>query len=151
MGIEERVQQRTIDGFTYEVTPVTAAAGYKALLRFMKLASPVLSAAMDGGKTMEQAAAAALSKLATTVEEGDLLYFAKLFGPQTKFCEEGKESSDCWATLTSDAQELHFAARYMAMFDWLKFCMEVNFGGFFGESIRRATAAADQAKKATKA
>jgi hypothetical protein len=150
MGIEDRVQQKMIDGFTYEVRPLQAGIGRKALLRFIKLAGPVIAAATESGKSMTEAATSALSVLSTTLDDKDVDYFVGLFGPHTRFCEEGQESGDRWAQLNVAAQEMHFSARYMAMFDWLKFSMEVNFGGFFGESIRRATEAADQAKTTAK-
>jgi hypothetical protein len=138
MGIEDRIQTKTIDGYTYEVTPCQAAVGQKALLRFLRLAAPVLTAAASTGLSMSEAAVGVISTLATTVTDDDLAYFTKLFGPLTRFCTEGDEARDCWIRLTPDQQEMHFAARYMALFDWLRFAGEVNFGGFFEEAKRRA-------------
>src|SRR5260221_238600 len=129
MGLEERAQQRELDGFTYEVTPVLMGVGRPALIRFMKLAQPVLDeliAAAKGDTIV--ALKSALRVFVERVTDEDCDYFSKTFGPSSKFLipmdQTGGEER--WVVLVKAQQDMHFAGRYMQYIDWLTFCMEVN-------------------------
>jgi len=137
MGLEERIQQRTIDGTTYEVTPLTFGVGHKALLRFIKIAGPLLSAALEGKEGgYENAAASIFKVLPAVLTEEDIAYFSREFGLRTRYQDGSK-----WVPLVAENQEIHFAGRYSAFFGWMRFCIEVNFGGFFGDLMRQGSAA----------
>ena len=147
MGLEERTQSKTIGDFTYEVTPLPFGVGRKALMRLVKIMSPVLAGAFSGqGNAMSAAAATGASAKAASaaasaasaagafgalpdaMTDADLEFFAKTFGDTTRFSSESNPKK---LVLTSDNQELHFAGRYLEFAQWLIFCIEVNYKGFF--------------------
>ena len=140
MGIEERCQTKEIDGTFYLVRPLPCAAGYKAMLRLVKIAGPIIAQAIVGsdvktGTARSESVAEAIGLLASSIKDEDIGHFAKLFGESTMFSAEG--SDDPVIPLKLDQQEMHFSGRYMAFFEWLMFAIEVNFGGFFGDLSKR--------------
>lgn len=141
MGIEDRRQDRTIDGVTYSVVPLGSAVGIKALDRFKNVALPLISGALSASSGIEDAVAQALKTVPTALSSADVEYFQKTFGDTSVYLDGDKR-----VPLTVPIQDLHFSGRYMALFDWLTFCMEVNFAGFFGELRTRASGAMSQAK-----
>lgn len=125
MGLEERKQSRQLDGVTYEVTPLPFGVGKRELIRFIKLASPVISAAFE--KQDSRAMAASIFGVVPDVlTDEDVDHFRNTFGPYSQF-QQGAE----WLKLTTAQQDLHFAGRYMSFMKWLAFCFEVNFSDFF--------------------
>ena len=141
MSIEARRQERVIDGVTYSVVPLPVGAGLKALDRFKNVAAPLLAAGIRASKNLEEAAADALRSLPSQLSYNDIEFFQGVFGDTSVYIDGQKR-----VPLTAQIQELHFVGRYMALFDWLAFCMEVNFAGFFGELKKRASGALAQAK-----
>lgn len=140
MGLEERQQTREIDGVVYRVTPLPFGTGRPALMRLLKVMAPVLSAALA---EPTNANAALLAALPTALSDDDLAWFARIFGDASQY-QDGSR----WVPLIQQNQELHFAARYEAFFRWLLFCVEVNFGGFFG-GIKTASDVVDLVTLAT--
>jgi hypothetical protein len=134
MGLEERTQSKEIGGILYEVTPLPFGVGQKALVRLVKLASPVLSALLAEGGNKALAGAAAIKQLPGVLTEEDLAYFAKTFGTASKY-----QNDNAMIPLVVQNQELHFAGRYSEFFDWIAFSIEVNYGSFFGDLMRRGT------------
>ena len=131
MGLEERQQEKEIDGTLYRVTPLPFGIGQKALMRLLKVLSPVLSAALS-----DNSQGAMLSAIPGALTEDDLAWFARTFGDASFYQEGGK-----WVPLVTKNQELHFAGRYETFFRWLIFSIEVNFSGFFSGLSRDASAA----------
>lgn len=136
MGLEERIQEKLIDGVNYQVSPMAFGVGRQALLRFIKLASPIMSSVLENKGSMETAAAAALRVLPAVLSEEDLKYFATEFGRYSRYQHDNK-----WVPLPPENQELHFAGRYSAFFGWLAFSIEVNFGPFFRDLLEQGSAA----------
>jgi len=134
MGLDERKQERIIDSVLYEVTPLPFAIGNKALLRFVRLATPVISkfiSSKPNGSTQQLAIASAISEL-QNISDDDIDYFAKVFGTASKY-----QNGDKMVPLVDNNREAHFSMRYMAFYEWLAFCIEVNFTLFFGELTKR--------------
>ena len=120
MGLEERRQERDIEGVIYEVTPLPFGIGRKMLMRLVKIAGPVLGAAAskDGSKT--------IAAIADAMSDDDVAAFADAFGKSSKY-----KDGDKWVPLVEQNRELHFAGRYLEFLRWLMFCAEVNYAPFF--------------------
>ncbi len=120
MGLEERTQEREINGVNYSVTPLPFGVGRKTLMRLVKIISPIAAAAFRGDN------AGVFEALPLALTDDDVEYFAKIFGQQSRYLEDGN-----WKPLLPANQEMHFAGRYAEFVKWLVFSIEVNFGGFF--------------------
>jgi hypothetical protein len=125
MGLEDRKVSKTIDGVVYEVTPLPFGVGRKALMRAIRIVSPIISAAFKEGDP-RATAAAIFDVLPDALSDEDVEYFAQTFGPYSQF-QSGTEPTK----LTTAQQDLHFAGRYYAFMQWLLFCFEANFADFF--------------------
>ena len=138
MSLDDKKQSRSIDGFEYSVTPLPFGIGHKALLRFMRLAAPVIAEMSTvGGGDMKNAIAAALRVIPNALTEDDVNYFAETFGKYSAYASDGKS-----VPLVTQNRDLHFGGRYTAFFEWLAFCVEVNFSSFFGDLTRRVSTGA---------
>lgn len=135
MGLDERKQERIIDGVVYEVTPLPFGIGRRALSRFVAIAAPVIGSVMERTSTgsIEKAVASALPVLATSLTDDELSYFAKTFGNASRY-----QDGDRMVPLLEAQQEAHFSGRYTAFFEWLAFSVEVNFSPFFRDLIEIA-------------
>ena len=120
-----RAQEREIDGVMYKAWPIPFAKGRPALVRLLGIVGPVLSK-ITNAKSAE-AASALFSALPASLTDADLTYFANLFGDASAY----KTIDGHWAPLVDKTQATHFEGRYLAFFQWLGFCVEVNFSGFF--------------------
>ena len=101
----------------------------------MRLATPVMSRLLGGkqnGNTVQAAAAAALQILPDVLSDDDVDYFAKTFGSSSRY-----QNGDKMTPLIDANREAHFSGKYMAFYEWLAFCIEVNFSSFFGDLTRR--------------
>ncbi len=116
MALETK--DKSIAGVTYRVTQLTATKGRAVFVRLAKL-----FAGMAGAKNMEDRIAGILGKLS----DDDLKFVCDVFASATQVHAPGDKG---WPQL-SDVFDLHFAGRYLEMFQWLAFCLEVNFSGFF--------------------
>lgn len=131
MPIELQKQEREIGGVIYEVTPLPFGIGQKALMRFLRIAAPLLAAATGKDKDGVSVGAAVMKEFPSIVSDSDLEYFSKVFGDTSRYESEGKR-----VPLVVGNQEHHFAGRYYEYFQWLVFCLEVNFRGFFAGMMR---------------
>ena len=120
MGLEERAQDREIDGVTYRSWPLPFGIGQKALLRTIRVLSPIMAVLTRGDQ------AAVFDVLPTALTDEDVAYFSDIFGKSSKY-----KDGENWVPLLTSAQELHFAGRYSAFMRWVVLNMEVNFAGFF--------------------
>lgn len=139
---------REIDGRMYRIRPMPFGAGRKALMRLVKIASPILSAAFQEGQAGDKMSmiARALDKLPSALDDTDVEYFAKEFG-NCSWYQEG----DKWVPLLPAKQERHFAGRYLAFAQWLAESIKHNFGSFFSSVMSVNAAGLMTEKAATKA
>jgi hypothetical protein len=76
--------------------------------------------------------------------EEDADYFRDLFLPQTSVTGGGYGTKEPGL---GSVFELHFVDRYSEYFEWIAFCIEVNFKRFFEEAAARKTANATSANE----
>lgn len=135
VDLSNRAQEREIDGIRYKVWPISMKPhGTAALVRLIKLISPVLASVLKAD-TKAAMGAALFEALPNTLTESDIDYFAKVFGDAAQYLNDKGE----WAPLVDKVQADHFAGRYFALFQWIAFAAEVNYGNFF-VGIRSAVA-----------
>ena len=117
-------EKKTIDGVTFEVTPLGYAVGRKAFVRLTKAVGPALAEAAQGSE--EGSMSAALERLVSSVEDSDLEWFADVLGKTTRFSTDGSK----WPFLSEANRETLFSGRIFLFFQWLAFALEVNFSDF---------------------
>lgn len=136
--LSDRSQEREIDGVMYRVWPIPMKPhGTAALVRLIKLVSPVLGGMLKAG-TKQEMGAALFDALPSSLNESDVDYFAKVFGDAASYLNDKNE----WAPLVDKVIPHHFAGRYFAFFRWIAFAAEVNYGNFF-DGMRSAVASGD--------
>jgi hypothetical protein len=107
-------QKKEIDGLSYSVTPLGTTEGLKVLNRLQKLVA--------AGASAEHFVAGVLAALTET----DTLFLCDTFKKLT-LVEIAPGKEPC----LKDFFEDHFTANYGALVQWLKFCLEVNYGSLF--------------------
>lgn len=138
MGVEDKMQEREIGGVVYKTHPLPFEEGIKALLRFIRVLSPVLSAAFSQASKSD-AVAGVFAALPTVLTDDDVKWFAEKFGQAAWY--KG-DSEDQWVPLVTKNRPEHFELRYLEYFQWIGFCAEVNFAPFFS-GIMNATDGAE--------
>lgn len=142
-------EETTIGDTTYRVTQLGAKQGRRLLMRLLRLAGPSLTEAIGGDTSLASLGDVDLSTLSGAVKrlcenalEDELEHLFDTFAPKTQIDKgEGK-----WAVLSHEA-ELHFAGKYREMFEWLWFCLQVNYKDFIVGSMARAAAMTQKATK----
>lgn len=118
-----KTESKVIDGIEYKVSQLGAQVGQEALLRLVKCGAAGFGALFEQGAS-PASFAYAIDRLSLT--SADLAYFTKLFAEKTfVVLEDGKMPR------LDLAYDMHFAGKYWALAQWLKFAMEVNFTDFF--------------------
>jgi len=121
-------QKKTIDGITFEVTPLGFKQGRKAFVRLSKALGPALGAApsVDALKAGRNVSAI-LERLVAEVSDDDLEWFASTLGDKnTRYSTD----LEAWPFLNSANRETLFQGRLTLFFKWLIFALEVNFSDF---------------------
>lgn len=120
--LDAQKQTITIDGAKYTVTPLGALVGMRMLARITRIVGGSLADVVS----LKAAAAAigtALAGFAERLTEEDVVYLCDTFMESTQLeAEPGK------VVPLKGVFNTHFAGRYVELFEWLKFCAEVNFG-----------------------
>ncbi len=125
--LETQDVDREVDGVVYRLRPMPFGVGRRALMRLVKIVSPVLSSAFKAGEGDKLAMIArALDALPSALSDEDLAFFAKEFGNCSWY-----QDGDKWVPLLVARQETHFAGRYLAFAQWLAENIKLNFGPFF--------------------
>lgn len=121
-------EQKTtrIGAHAYKVTQLDAVTGRRAFTKLFKIAGPALAKIENG--IDETSLGGALTELVTRLEPADVDYFCDVFAAVTevsggRYTKEAPQLDDVFA--------LHFASNYLEMFQWLAFCLQVNFSSFF--------------------
>lgn len=144
---------RELDGRTFEVRALPAKMGRRALTRLAKRLGPALSEAFAGRDLagvedlglLDLDVGALVKTLAQDLTEEDVEFFCDLFDDYTS-AEMVPGSGQLQPLSKGSNFDLLFASRYGTMTKWLWFCLEVNFGGFFGGRGPSAGAGAPPAK-----
>lgn len=132
MGLEEKAEERPIDGTTYRCWPLPWGTARPLLVRVLKIISPL----MDGD----------IATLASSLTDADLEVFGKAFGNASSYTDGDRQP-----LLTDSMQQLHFAGRPDVFLAWVAFAMEVNgFARFFtGAPMKDLVARVQGAMKAS--
>ncbi len=122
------MEQKTtrIGAHSYKVTQLDAVVGRRVFTRLFKIAGPALAKLENG--IDEKALGAALTELVTRLEPADVDHFCDTFAEVTEV-SGGKYTKA--APQLDTVFSVHFAANYLEMFQWLAFCLQVNFSSFF--------------------
>lgn len=123
MDLMDQKQEREIGGVKYQAWPLPFGVARPALVRLIGLSKPLLAGYLRGTDKADKLAGF-LDALQFT--DDDLKYFSDKFGDASRF-----QSGDQWAPLVAGVQDQHFAGRLLEYFQWLTFCIEVNFASFF--------------------
>jgi hypothetical protein len=121
-------QKRAVGTANYEVTPLGALEGSRVFARLLSIAGPVVETIAKAGPKGDAAGAAVFAALTQRITPEDLTFFCEVFARWTTVNINGKEPR------LSDIFDEHFSGNYGDMLQWLSFCIEVNFGSFFGGS-----------------
>jgi hypothetical protein len=109
---------KRIGDTTYHVTPLTTSESLGAAVRVANTLGPAVKLLSTGGVV-------AFGQVLSDLKQEDIEFFTSMFRPVSVVEVKGKR-------LALDAvYEDFFAANLGALFDWLAFCIEVNFKSFF--------------------
>lgn len=114
-----KVESLKIGDYTYHVTQMGAIQGRDTLARLLAIAGPIMGSG-EGGAGLAHLKPADLQLLSDD--------FAKLTEVELP---DGKRP------LLSNIFDLHFVGRYDDMFDWLAFCIKINFSSFFAKALAK--------------
>lgn len=119
---------RDIAGRTFEVTPLPAGKGFALMLRIGKLLGPLAGLVGDTRATMEAAGPIVAEVLERATEE-DIAGLYRPLAECTVVHIQGPGGETRKPKL-SEVFDVTFAGDYPALFQWLVFALEVNFGPF---------------------
>lgn len=113
-----QTKEAVIDGKKFRVTQLGYSEGVELLTKILSFAG--------AGFAEGQQDKFSISKLAAKLNSSDLKMVVEKLADKTII--ERESGSDKWPKLDP---ELDFSGEYGLLFKWLKFALEVNFGGFF--------------------
>lgn len=141
-------ETKTIGENQYTVTVLPVVSGREALVRLQRLLAGGIGAITQGNRQDIPAALAGISERLTAA---DLEWFCEKFGKATSVAMPPSDDAPQGRVLVlagSDAQTAVFAGNYLEMFEWLEFCIEVNFATLL-EKIKGALASPAPAPQTT--
>ncbi len=115
-----KTQETSIDGLNFKVTQLGYSDGVELLTKLLSIAG----SAFDKGVNDKESFS--LGRLAANLKAADLKTIVEKLANRTVI--ERELGSDKWPKLEP---EVDLAGDYNLMFKWLKFALEVNYGGFF--------------------
>lgn len=134
--MQER-KSKTIEGVTFYVTPLGFKAQRRGFVRLSKAVGPSLAVMSSGtapapSEAEQEPAQAvemgpAIRELVDRISDEDLEWFEQLFGPTTMFSVDDPEKTPI---LREPEREILFRGRLALYFQWLAFCLEVNYSDF---------------------
>lgn len=127
-------QTKAIGGVLYEVTPLPAGKGLALLTRLAKLVAPALAAA-PSLKDIGNFAGEAIAGLLENLTEEDTAHVCRVLAENTRV-----QKPTGMAALAA-IFDLHFQGDYLALVEWARFALEVNYAGFFAAITAKAPAA----------
>jgi hypothetical protein len=116
-----KTEATTIDGKNFKVTQLGYGEGVELLTKLLSIAGSAFERAGDKESF-------SLGRLAAHLKANDLKMVIEKLAQRTLI--EREPGSDKWPKLEP---EVDLAGDYNLMFKWLKFALEVNYGGFFSE------------------
>ena len=132
MALIKEAQERTIGSTQFKVFPLGARQGCQVMTRLTRLIGGALKGNTLDIKSVD--VGSMISGALEAMQDSDLEFLCTTFAAKTTFSVDGT----AWPLLTSQF-ETYFSANYGELFEWLKFCLEVNFSSFF-ETAKAAIA-----------
>lgn len=131
MGTEKKTH--TIGGHEYELETFGARQGMAVLLTLTRFLGPALADVMGAGQDVEASLSRGLATFAATAKPADLDTLVDAFSGRTKLLLEATTKAGTRKVPTALAPILddHFAGRYTDLIQWLVWCIQENFSGFF--------------------
>jgi hypothetical protein len=132
-------ETKTIGENQYTVTVLPVVQGREAMVRLQRVLAGGIGAITSGDRKDIPAALAGISERLTA---GDLEWFCQSFGKVTQVALPPTDDAPNGRTLVlvgNPEQTAVFAGNYLEMFEWLEFCIELNFGSLL-EKIKAALA-----------
>lgn len=117
-------EKKTIGTKVYQVTPLPAGKGLAVMARCARILGPALGE-VPSLASLATSGPAMLGKLLERVSEADVTALCAAFAEYTQV-GDGQ-------TMVSLARcfDMHFQGDYLALWDWLRLCFEVNFAPLF--------------------
>jgi len=129
------IQEITIDGYTYKVTPAPATVSLRAAARVANVLGPMM-AGLRADDSEAGAFARAMAYFFQSPMLGDHLdALCTMFSPHTQVFKDGKSFT------LKDAFDQHFAGRLDRLLKWLAFSLKVNLSTFLGAMPELASGA----------
>ena len=129
-------QQTTIGAWRYTVRPFPTGTGLALMWRLARMLGPALAALIRGAEGVEGAIGSSFNALVDRVTPEELTEIARQLAATADVVQPGGSQP----AALGEVFDLHFAGDYLALFDFLRFALEVNFGPFV-EGLRRRAAA----------
>lgn len=126
---------REIGGKRYCVTQLAAEPGQRLFFQLAKLIGPSVAALLrewQGKEVTPDTVAAALSEFVQSLTYAQFRDFVDTFMGSTKVLGTNDKGEETQAPLLS-MKALAFAGDYGSLMKWIAFCLEVNYGSFFGD------------------
>lgn len=117
-------QSTTIGAWRYTVKPLPAGQGLALMARLAKMLGPGVAGLVSGEEG--GAIGRALASLLERVQPEEVVEIARQLAATTEVSQPGGKTP---ASLV-EVFDLHFAADYLTLMDFLRFALEVNFGPF---------------------
>jgi len=140
-GFEPR--EKVIGGKKFTVSPLPFNRGKAGLVKLLGVIAPAIGEALSGGASvasllMDARVAGflgnALASLPHRLDETTLGWFDNEFGGRSKACV-GDLDVEMKLDTEASRNTVFGDLGYAAYFEWLVFCLEVNYSNFFSEAL----------------
>lgn len=140
-GFESK--QKVIAGKKFTVSPLPFGRGKAGLLRLLAVIAPSVGDALARGASvtalLSDARGAAfignaLAGLPHRLDDATMAWFENEFGSKSK-AEIGDADIEMKLETQAQRDTVFESLGYMAFFEWLAFCLEVNYSNFFTEAL----------------
>jgi hypothetical protein len=136
-------KQKEIAGKKFTVSPLPFGRGKAGLLRLLGVIAPSIGDVLARGASvtslLSDARGAAfignaLAGLPHRLDENTMAWFENEFGSKSK-AEVGDVNVEMKLDNQAARDTVFESLGYMAFFEWLAFCLEVNYSNFFSEAL----------------
>ena len=132
-------ETRDIGGHKLVVTQLATGEGLRLFFKLAKLVGPSVGTLIrewQGKSIQRETVGKALTELINKLEWGEFNDFVQTFARNTKLIvahvnEKTGDSEERRVSLEQTIGNVAFAGDYLALVQWLGFCLELNFASFF--------------------
>lgn len=136
-------KSKTIGGSKFTVAPLTFGKGREGLSKLFAVIAPAIGDGLSRGMSVTALLGNSrvagifgdmLAALPQRLDEATMKWFENEFGAKTT-AEIGDVRVEIKLDTEANRGMAFESLGYMAFFQWLSFCLEVNYAGFFGEAL----------------